>query len=67
MLVLSRRLQEKILIGKDIIVSVEALGDQRVKIGIDAPPEVQIFRTELIANMRAEDGPLDSGTDGGGE
>lgn len=67
MLILSRRLREKILIGEDIIVSVEAIGDQRVKIGVDAPPEVHILRTELVANKRAEDGILDSGTDGGGE
>ena len=67
MLVLSRRLREKIRIGKDIIVSVEAISDQRVKIGVDAPAEVHILRTELIADKRAEDGILDSGTDGGGE
>lgn len=67
MLVLSRRLREKILIGKNIIVSVEALSDQRVKIGVEAPSEVHILRTELVANKRAEDGILDSGTDGGGE
>ena len=67
MLVLSRKLREKILIGKDIIVSVEAISDQRVKIGVDAPAEVHILRTELIADKRAKDGILDSGTDGGGE
>lgn len=67
MLILSRRLREKIQIGEDIIVSVEAIGDQRVKIGVDAPSEVHILRTELVANKRAEEGSLDSGTDSGGE
>jgi carbon storage regulator len=50
MLVLSRRRGEKITIGPDIIVSVERVVDGEVRIGIDAPKELLILRTELTPN-----------------
>lgn len=47
MLVLSREVKERILIGPDIIISVEHIGKHKVRIGIDAPPGVKIIREEL--------------------
>lgn len=48
MLVLSRKVGESILIGKDIEVKVLSIdADGRVKIGIDAPREVKVIRKEL--------------------
>ena len=44
MLILSRRVNEKIVIGEDVVISVvEVRGDQ-VKLGIEAPRNVKVFR-----------------------
>jgi carbon storage regulator len=48
MLVLSRKLQEQILVGEVVITVLEIRG-RWVKIGIDAPREVPIRREELQA------------------
>jgi carbon storage regulator CsrA len=51
MLVLTRKAGETIQIGDGITISVVDLGKGRVKIGIDAPPEVAIRRGELAEIM----------------
>ncbi len=48
MLVLSRRVEEKVWIGKDIVITVVTIGPNTVRIGIDAPKEIEILRAELI-------------------
>ena len=54
MLILSRKTNQKILIGDDIeITIIEVRGDQ-VKIGIKAPQEIQVFRQELYKEIQAE-------------
>ncbi len=54
MLILSRKTNQKILIGKDIeLTIIEVRGDQ-VKVGIKAPQEVQVFRQELYKEIQAE-------------
>jgi len=48
MLVLTRRVNERIVIGDDITVTVlEVRGDQ-VRIGIEAPRDVKVFREEVL-------------------
>ena len=51
MLVLTRRLQEKIRIDGHIVVTVVQISARDVKLGIDAPREVHVIREEL-ANTR---------------
>ena len=54
MLILSRRLNEKIVIGDDIVISVvEVRGDQ-VKLGIEAPRNVKVFREEVFVAIQEE-------------
>ncbi|MEY4668999.1 MAG: hypothetical protein RL518_1698 [Pseudomonadota bacterium] len=48
MLVLSRRETEKILIGDDIVVTVVEVAPGKVRLGIDAPSNVTILRSELL-------------------
>jgi carbon storage regulator len=47
MLVLTRRPGEQIVIGENIRITVVSLGPGRVKIGIEAPPDVRIDRQEI--------------------
>ncbi|MCL2244856.1 MAG: carbon storage regulator CsrA [Treponema sp.] len=54
MLILSRKINEKVIIGDDITVSIiEVRGDQ-VRIGIDAPKKVKVFRQEVFEAIRDE-------------
>lgn len=48
MLVLTRKAQERILIGNDITVTVVAIQGRNVRIGIEAPGEIPVFRDEII-------------------
>lgn len=48
MLVLSRRKSQSIMIGKDIIITLIECGPEKARIGIEAPREVPIYRTELL-------------------
>ena len=47
MLVLSRKVGEKILIGRDISVTVVRITGGGVRIGIEAPAELPVIREEL--------------------
>ncbi len=47
MLVLSRREQERIKLGDSIVVTIIRVSGERVRIGIEAPPEVTVVRDEL--------------------
>ena len=47
MLVLSRKIGEKVVIGDGIVVVVKRILGQRVTFGIEAPEEVRIVRGEL--------------------
>jgi carbon storage regulator len=48
MLVITRRVGEKVQIGRDIEVMVSYVRDGRVRLAIKAPPEVLVARTELL-------------------
>jgi len=54
MLVLTRRFNEQITIGNDIVVTVVAINGDRVRIGIDAPKDVPVFRKELLHRVVTE-------------
>jgi carbon storage regulator len=47
MLVLSRKVGEKLIIGDNITVVVNRVAGNRVTLGIEAPPEVRVIRGEL--------------------
>ncbi|QQO07525.1 carbon storage regulator CsrA [Breznakiella homolactica] len=54
MLILSRKVNEKIMIGEDISISIiEVRGDQ-VRLGVDAPKHVKVFRQEVFDAIKAE-------------
>ena len=58
MLVLSRRIRESIVIGQDIVVTVLEVHRDQVRLGIDAPRDVDVHRLEVFeaiqeANLQA--------------
>jgi carbon storage regulator len=54
MLVISRKENQRIKIGDNIEIVVVEIGKGQVKIGIEAPKEVQILRSELIDEIKEE-------------
>ena len=54
MLILSRKINEKIMIGDDISVSIIEIRGDQVRIGVDAPRKVKVFRQEVYDAIKAE-------------
>mgnify|MGYP003465546350 CR=1 FL=1 len=54
MLILSRKRNEKIMIGDDIVVKVLDLKENQVKIGIVAPKNISVHRQEIYEAIQAE-------------
>ena len=55
MLVLSRKVNERIMIGDNITVTIVRIAGDKVRIGIEAPNDVPIRREELIQALEATD------------
>ncbi|MEO1614558.1 MAG: carbon storage regulator [Planctomycetota bacterium] len=53
MLVLSRKMGEKLMIGDDVVLTINRISGNRVAIGIEAPRDVRIVRGELPVNQVA--------------
>lgn len=47
MLVLSRKQNERIRVGDSVVVTVVRVSGDKVRIGIEAPPNVRVLRDEL--------------------
>lgn len=54
MLVLTRKANQSIMIGDDVEISVLAIMGEKVRIGIQAPRDVPVFRTEVYLEIRQE-------------
>jgi carbon storage regulator len=54
MLVLTRKSNQSIMIGDDVEVSVLAIMGEKVRIGIQAPRDVPVFRKEVYLEIQEE-------------
>ena len=54
MLVLTRKSNQSIMIGDDIEISVLAVMGEKVRIGIDAPRAVPVFRREVYVEIQED-------------
>jgi carbon storage regulator len=54
MLILSRKIDEKIMIGDDISVSILEIRGDQVRVGVDAPKNVKVYRREVFDAIKAE-------------
>ncbi len=60
MLVLTRRESERIKLGKSIVLTVIRVSGDRVRLGIEAPPDVLVLREELQTQQPATALPVPS-------
>ena len=54
MLILSRKANEKIMIGEDISVTIIEIRGDQIRIGVDAPKQVKVYRQEVFDLIKAE-------------
>jgi carbon storage regulator len=64
MLVLTRKPNQSIMIGDDIEVSVLSVVGEKVRIGIHAPHDIPVFRTEIYVEIQRENGERNGPSDG---
>ena len=66
MLVLTRKLGEGITIGSAIRVVILGIRGNQVRLGIEAPPQTEIYRDEIYAKIVDENRRAAEGVKGGG-
>lgn len=54
MLVLTRKINQSIMIGDEVEISLLSIMGEKVRIGIQAPREVPVFRKEVYLEIQAE-------------
>ncbi|MGD0515956.1 MAG: carbon storage regulator [Thermoguttaceae bacterium] len=62
MLVLSRKETERIKLGNSIVLTVIRVSGDRVRLGIEAPPDVLVLREELQTHRHTDALPRPSAT-----
>lgn len=69
MLVLSRKINEKILIGNNITITVVEIAHGKIRLGIEAPRDVHVYREEIAPKrnpneQQSKSGPSSSESSG---
>jgi carbon storage regulator len=62
MLILTRRVNETVMIGDDVTVTVLSINNNQVRLGVNAPRHVPVHREEIYEKIRQQ-GEAASGTD----
>jgi carbon storage regulator len=58
MLILTRRLNESLMIGDEVKITVLGVKGSQVRLGIEAPRDVSVHREEIFERILAEKGPI---------
>ena len=61
MLVLRRRVGESVVVGGDVVVTVLEVRGEVVRLGIDAPRDVVVHRSEVVEAIAAVERDVDAG------
>lgn len=54
-MILTRKVGETLMVGDDITVTVLGVNGSQVRVGVDAPKEVGIYREEIYARIKSEE------------
>lgn len=54
MLILTRRPQERIMIGDNVVVTVLAIQGNQIRLGVEAPKNTAVHREEVYKRVKAE-------------
>ncbi|MDR0524590.1 MAG: carbon storage regulator CsrA [Spirochaetaceae bacterium] len=54
MLILSRKVNEKIMIGEDISISIIEIQGDHIRLGVDAPKAIKVFRQEVFDAIKSQ-------------
>lgn len=54
MLILARKVNERIIIGDDIEISIVEIKGDQVKLGVNAPRDVKVYRHEVYESIQRE-------------
>ena len=65
MLILTRRVGETIMIGKDIAITVLGVMGTSVRIGVNAPKEIAVHREEIYERIQRKQGQGKAANDAG--
>ncbi len=60
MLIVTRKLQESVMIGNDVTLTVLGVKGNQVRIGINAPKNITVHREEIFERIRSEQRPARS-------
>ena len=61
MLVLTRKSNQSIMIGDEIEVSILSILGEKVRVGIQAPRDIPVFRKEVYLEIQQQDQPAGTG------
>lgn len=54
MLILTRKVEQAIVINRNVLVRVLSIDGERVKLGVDAPRSISVLREELLTEVAGE-------------
>jgi carbon storage regulator len=58
MLIVTRRVGETVMVGRDVTVTVVGVRGGQVRIGVNAPKDVTVHRKEIYERIRREQHPI---------
>lgn len=56
MLVLTRKLQQGLVVGDDVVIKVLGVKSGQVRLGIEAPKSVKVHRSEVLSSLEEPEG-----------